>query len=165
MKNKKMIEIERKFLVNSLDFIPKASEKRTIRQGYLNRDPERTVRVRCVNTSGFLTIKGKSSANGMRRFEWEKEIPLIEAEALLKLTLPQMIEKERYCVQVGRHLFEVDVFHGHLEGLIVAEVELNNEEDIITLPDWIGKEVTGEKKYYNLALSSMDLKKSPKDNS
>lgn len=163
MKNKKMIEIERKFLVETLDFIPLADEKITLRQGYLNHDPERTVRVRCSNTSGFLTIKGKSSKSGMHRFEWEKEISLAEAEALLKLCLPNVIEKERYLIREGEHIFEVDVFHGRLNGLIIAEVELNSEDENIKLPHWIGKEVTGDKRYYNLFLSSMDLKKSPKD--
>ena len=151
-----MIEIERKFLVETLDFVSDAFDKKTIRQGYLNRDTHRTVRVRSVNGSGFLTIKGKSSSNGMRRFEWEKEIPLGEAEALLKIALPSIIEKDRYYIKAENHIFEVDIFHGHLKGLIMAEVELKTEKEAIAFPNWIGKEVTGDEKYYNLFLSSTE---------
>lgn len=159
-----MIEIERKFLVNSTTFIKKAYQKTTLRQGYLSKDPKRTVRVRIFDQKGLLTIKGKSSESGMSRFEWEKEIDRADADQLLDLALPGIIEKDRYLVNENNHCFEVDVFHGNHKGLILAEIELENENEKILLPDWIGKEVTGEKQYYNSFLSSTKEKKSLNDN-
>lgn len=144
-----MIEIERKFLVTSSEFKQGAVKKTRILQGYLNSAPERTVRVRIKENQGFLTIKGKSSKSGMSRFEWEKEIPVAEAEALLELSEPGSIEKVRYMVPYKDHLFEVDEFFGKNEGLLLAEVELSSEEEVFEQPSWLGREVTGNKMFYN----------------
>ena len=148
-----MIEIERKFLVNSDAFKVEANKHYIIKQGFLNRDKARTVRIRLKNDKGYLTIKGKSSANGLSRFEWETEITKLEAEALLKLCEPSIIDKTRYEVLKHGHLFEIDVFYGKNEGLIMAEVELNSESETFFKPDWLGKEVTGDIRYYNSMLS------------
>ncbi len=155
-----MIEIERKFLVTSKDFQQLATKKTFIQQGYLTKDPHRTVRVRIKEQHAFLTIKGISSSSGMSRFEWEKEIPLEEGKALMKLALPTVIEKIRHEIPHQAYCFEVDVFEGEHKGLILAEIELPSEKTEITLPNWIGEEVTGDKKYYNSYLSSSELKKS-----
>jgi len=155
-----MIEIERKFLVNSNDFKSLASSKVFIQQGYLSKDPHRTVRIRIRDKQAFLTIKGISNASGMSRFEWEKEIPLNEGKALMALCLPTIIEKTRYLVSQGELYFEVDVFEGDHKGLVLAEIELPSETAKVKLPSWIGKEVTGQKAYYNSYLSSKELKKS-----
>ena len=149
-----MIEIERKFLVNSNNYRTEASSVITITQGYLNSDPERSVRIRLTNQTGFLTVKGKSNTSGLSRFEWEKELSKTEAEALLKLCENTIISKTRYNVPVGAHVFEVDEFLGDNSGLVVAEVELGSEEESFSKPDWLGEEVTGITKYYNSSLSS-----------
>ena len=155
-----MIEIERKFLVHSTEFIQAASQHYHIEQGYLSKDPARTVRVRIKNDKSFITVKGASSASGMSRYEWEKEIPLEEGKALLQLALPIVIQKTRYEVKHQTFLFEVDVFEGQHQGLILAEVELEDENVELNLPEWIGEEVTGDPRYYNASLSSMEEKKS-----
>lgn len=155
-----MIEIERKFLVNANDFKKLATSSVTIKQAYLSKDPHRTVRIRITDKQAFLTIKGISSANGMSRFEWEKELTLEEGEMLLKLALPTVIVKTRYIVPLGALSFEVDVFEGDHEGLILAEIELPSEKTFIDLPPWIGKEVTGDKRYYNSYLSFKESKNS-----
>ena len=155
-----MIEIERKFLVHSTEFIQAASQHYRIEQGYLSKDPARTVRVRIKNDKTFITVKGASSASGMSRYEWEKEIPLEEGKALLQLALPTVIQKTRYEVKHQTFLFEVDVFEGQHQGLILAEVELEDENVELNLPTWIGEEVTGDPRYYNASLSSMEEKKS-----
>ncbi len=148
-----MIEIERKFLVKSNDFkIDAVSEKR-ITQGFLNTDPERTVRVRIKGSAGFLTIKGKSNDSGMSRYEWEKEIDVQEARELLHLCEEGVIEKTRYEIPMGNHIFEVDEFHGRNDGLIVAEIELKHETTAFEKPNWLGEEVTGNVRYYNSHLS------------
>lgn len=154
-----MIEIERKFLVVSNDFKKEAHIKNRIIQGFLNTDPIRTVRVRVKGGQGFLTVKGKGNENGTTRFEWESEIPVAEAEALLELAEPGAIDKIRYEVQVGEHLFEVDEFFGENEGLVVAEIELKHESDSYEKPAWLGPEVTGQPKYYNAQLSKNPYKK------
>lgn len=118
-------------------------------QGYLNSDPERTVRVRVKNTFGYLTIKGKSDSSGTTRFEWENQIPLQEAQALMLLCEDYIIDKTRYEVKYGNHTFEVDVFHGENKGLIIAEVELNDAQESFEKPLWLAKEVTGQVQYYN----------------
>lgn len=146
------IEIEKKFLVKDDSFLPQAMGQYRISQGYLSSLPERTVRVRIKGDKGFLTIKSAPGASGMSRFEWEKEITPEEAAALIDLCEPGMIEKTRYLVSIGRHIFEVDVFHGLNDGLIVAEIELNHEEESFDKPHWLGEEVTGQKKYYNSML-------------
>lgn len=148
-----MIEIERKFLVNSDAFKNDALRKNHIAQGYLNSTPERTVRVRIKGDTGYLTIKGKSNETGLSRFEWEKEIPLEEAKALLLLCEKGIIEKNRYEVLVGKHLFEVDEFFGENEGLLLAEVELQSESEFFEKPHWLGDEVTQDQRYYNSYLS------------
>lgn len=148
-----MLEIERKFLVKSDAFIAESNGKHTIAQGYLNSDPNRAVRIRIMGESGFLTIKGKGNESGISRFEWETEISLIEAKPLLALCEPGRIEKIRYTVPAGRHVFEVDVFSGENEGLIVAEIELTSEADEFAKPDWLGDEVTNDERYYNAYLS------------
>ena len=149
-----MIEIERKFLVKVSDYKKEAHRKTKIIQGYLTKDPKRTVRVRIRENQGFLTIKGISSEDGLSRFEWEKEIPINEAKELITLCLPTIIEKIRYEVTYKGVLFEVDEFEGTHIGLVLVEVELNSTEDIFEKPIWVGKEVTGDEKYYNSYLSN-----------
>ncbi len=148
-----MLEIERKFLVISHDFKNQAFSKERIVQGFLNTDPERTVRIRVKGEMGFLTIKGKSNRSGTTRFEWEKQISTSEAKKLLDLCEKSILEKTRYEISAGEHVFEVDEFHGANQGLVVAEIELNDENEDFEKPDWLGKEVTGEVKYYNSQLS------------
>jgi len=148
-----MIEIERKFLVTSLDFIAESSVQHAIAQGYLNSDPERTVRIRIKGEKGYITIKGSGNETGTSRMEWEKEISLEEAKSLLKLCEKGVIEKTRYEVKSGKHTIEIDVFHGENEGLIMAEVELEDENEAILKPNWLGKEVTGDTRYYNSYIS------------
>jgi CYTH domain-containing protein len=148
-----MIEIERKFLVNSNAYREEAYNYYSIKQGFLNSHEDRTVRIRLKKDKGYLTIKGKSSNDGLSRFEWEKEISLIEAEVLLQLCEDGIIDKIRYEVNVGNHTFEIDEFFGDNEGLIIAEVELKDENETFKKPKWIGKEVTGDVRYYNSQLS------------
>ena len=145
-------EIERKFLVTS-DAYKEESVKRTrITQGYLSSVPESTVRVRIKGDKGYITIKGECNESGTSRYEWEKEIPVAEAEELLQICEPGVIHKTRYEVNVGRFTFEVDEFYGENQGLVVAEVELLNENDHFDKPEWIGAEVTGDVRYYNSML-------------
>ncbi|KAA1246186.1 CYTH domain-containing protein [Aquimarina sp. RZ0] len=148
-----MIEIERKFLVTSTNFKQDAQKKTHIIQGYLNADPERTVRIRIKDDKGFITIKGKSNASGTSRYEWEKEIDLTESKELIKLCEKGIIEKIRYNIPLGNHVYEVDEFLGENQGLIVAEIELSEENETFLKPSWLGKEVTGDKRYYNSHLS------------
>lgn len=150
-----MVEIERKFLVNSNAFKKEAFKSTRIIQGFLNTDKERTVRVRLKGDNGFITVKGKSNNSGLSRFEWEKEISKTDAKSLLKLCEKGIIDKIRYEVKVGNHIFEVDEFFGDNEGLIIAEVELNSEDETFKKPDWLGQEVTGQIKYYNSQLSKL----------
>ena len=148
-----MIEIERKFLVKNEAFKKEAFKQTRITQGFLSTDPKRTVRVRIKGEKGFLTIKGKGNKSGTSRFEWEKEIALQEAQELLKLCKKGVIDKIRYEVKIGNHIFEVDEFFGKNKGLVVAEVELNTENETFKKPNWLGSEVTGKIKYYNSQLS------------
>ena len=148
-----MIEIERKFLVTSDAFKKEAFAQNRIAQGYLSSVPERTVRVRIKGDKGFLTIKGASNETGLSRFEWEKEIPVDEATALLKLCEKGIIDKTRFEVKIGNHIFEVDEFYGENEGLIIAEVELSSETETFEKPIWLGKEVTNDIRYYNSYLN------------
>jgi adenylate cyclase len=154
-----MIEIERKFLVQSEEFKQLAFEQNEIAQGYLNSDPERTVRVRIKGNQGYLTIKGKGNATGMSRLEWETAIPVDEAKMLLNLCESGVISKTRYEVPLGNHVYEVDVFFGENEGLIVAEIELQSEDEAFEKPEWLGEEVTNNEKYYNSYLSKNPFKK------
>ena len=144
-------EIERKFLVIG-DFKSQAFEQSRIVQGYISSARGRTVRVRIRNGRGYLTIKGASNESGTSRYEWEKELSLHEAEELMKLCEPVVIDKTRYLVRSGEHIFEVDEFYGENEGLIVAEVELNAEDEAFVKPSFIGQEVTGDVRYYNSQL-------------
>jgi adenylate cyclase len=144
-------EIERKFLVKG-SFEEQAFKKSHIRQGYLATGRSATVRVRTKGDKGFLTIKGKSDPGGITRYEWEKEIPLKDAEELLELCTEGLIDKIRHEIRIGAHVFEVDVFHGLNEGLIVAEVELGDESEAFERPSWLGTEVTGDRKYNNSQL-------------
>jgi len=147
-----MLEIERKFLVVSEAFKQEAITETRIVQAYLNSSPERSVRIRIKGEKGVLTVKGKGSASGMSRFEWEKEISLQEAESLLPLCEPGIIDKIRYEIPLGNHTYEVDEFFKDNEGLIVAEVELQSETEKFNKPNWLGEEVTGQNKYYNSSL-------------
>ena len=149
-----MIEIERKFLVLNNDFIALAVAKNRIVQGYLNSSPERTVRVRIKRSKGFLTIKGKGNDSGTTRLEWETEIPLAEAEKLLSICENGVIDKIRYEIPLGKHIYEVDVFAGENNGLIIAEIELDDENENFEKPNWLGQEVTGDNRYYNAYLSN-----------
>lgn len=144
-------EIERKFLVNG-EFKNLATKQTRITQGYLSSVPERTVRVRIKGDKGFITIKGIGNASGASRYEWEKEIPVSEAEELLEICEPGVIDKTRYLVKNGDHVFEVDEFYGDNEGLIVAELELKSEDETFSKPEWLGKEVTGDTRYFNSML-------------
>lgn len=144
-------EIERKFLVAG-DFKAEAEKATRIIQGYLSSVPERTVRVRVKGEKGFITIKGIGNQSGASRFEWEKEIPTQEAEQLLAICEPGVIDKTRYLVKSGEHTFEVDEFYGDNDGLTVAEVELSSEDEDFVKPAWLGEEVTGDVKYYNSML-------------
>ncbi|WP_445736348.1 CYTH domain-containing protein [Mariniflexile sp.] len=148
-----MLEIERKFLVTSEGYKHEAFKKKRIIQGFLNTHKERTVRVRVKGDTGFITVKGLSTSDGLSRFEWEKEITKKEAQALLKLCEPGVIDKMRYEIKVENHIFEVDEFYGDNLGLVIAEVELRSETEKFTKPHWLGKEVTGNIKYYNAQLS------------
>jgi len=153
-----MQEIERKFLITSEAFKNEAFKRTHIVQGFLNTHPSRTVRVRIQGESGFLTVKGKSNESGLSRFEWERQISLAEAEELLRLCEPGIIEKTRFEVESGDHTFEVDEFLGDNKGLIVAEVELKSETEAFNSPKWLGEEVTGKVKYYNSNLSKDPFK-------
>lgn len=144
-------EIERKFLVKG-DFKADTVQSVEITQGYLCKDNGLTVRVRIKGDKGFLTIKGKRT--GISRFEWEKEISENEAFALLEQADSRRIAKTRHLVKNtdGRHVWEVDEFHGDNEGLVVAEIELRDENEPFDKPDWIGEEVTDDPRYYNAQL-------------
>jgi adenylate cyclase len=141
------IETERKFLVKP-GFEPVAEKKMRIRQSYFSTDPERTIRMRITGGKGIITFKS-SRPDSFSRNEWEFEIPLEEAEEMMKICLPGMIDKTRYYIPAGKHTFEVDVFHGKNEGLVIAEIELMSESEEFEKPDWLGEEVTGKAEYYN----------------
>lgn len=149
-----MVEIERKFLVKSEDYKSNAFKVQLFSQAYLSRNPEKSIRVRIVEKEGFITIKGLSSDSGLSRFEWEKKISLNEAVELTKLCGDEQIIKNRYFIKHDKVIIEVDEFLNENKGLVIAEVELKTINQKITLPKWIGKEVTGDNKYYNLSLIS-----------
>ena len=148
-------EIERKFLVKKEIFQP-SDEGEYIAQGYLSSVPERTVRVRIKNRRGYLTVKGKHS--GISCSEFEYEIPESDANKLLKLCEPSIIIKRRHIVNVNNSKWEVDIFEGDNAGLIVAEIELSNENEVFNKPDWIGEEVSSDVRYYNSNLSKNPFK-------
>lgn len=144
-------EIERKFRVTG-DFRGEAGKVTRIIQGYLSSVPERTVRIRIRGEKGFITIKGPGNATGVIRYEWEKEIPVTEAEELLTICEPGVIDKTRYEIIKGKHVFEVDEFYGENTGLILAEIELSSEDEVFERPHWLGDEVTGDSRYFNSEL-------------
>lgn len=144
-------EIERKFLVTG-EYKSQAFAHSRIVQGYICSARGRTVRVRLRDGRGYLTIKGASDVAGMSRYEWEKEISREEAEELMKLCEEGVIDKTRYLVRSGSHVFEVDEFYGDNEGLVMAEVELASEDEPFDRPAFIGREVTGDVRYYNSQL-------------
>lgn len=146
-------EIERKFLTKA-GWRPSGESSR-IAQGYLSRVPGRTVRVRLRGERGYLTVKGRNDESGIARQEFEYEIPPQDAEALLRLCEPGIIEKERFLLPAAEqgHVWEVDVFHGENEGLIVAEIELARPDEPFARPDWLAEEVTGDVRFYNSSLS------------
>lgn len=146
------LEIERKFLVKGDEYKALAESQSRVVQGYICSARGRTVRVRIRQGKGYLTIKGASNVAGTSRYEWEKEISLQEAEELMTLCEPGIIDKVRYLVPSGGHVFEVDEFHGENEGLVVAEVELADEDEAFVKPDFIAEEVTGDVRYYNSQL-------------
>jgi CYTH domain-containing protein len=140
------LEIERKFLVNENDW--RNGQGTMYRQGYLNSDENRNVRVRVINDRGYLTVKGISQ--GATRVEYEYEIPKAEAEAMLdNLCEKPLIIKKRYKIEFKGFVWEVDEFLGENQGLIIAELELESENQVFIKPEWIGKEVTGDPKYFN----------------
>lgn len=147
------IETERKFLVRDGRFKALAVKACRIRQGYIAHEGGNTVRVRIRDGEGFLTIKGPSLDGGLSRFEWEKQIPLADAEALFLLCHGGAIDKTRYLVPEGMNpagrFFEVDEFYGDNEGLVMAEIELDAPDEAFQKPDWLGEEVTGDRRYYN----------------
>ena len=145
------IEIERKFLVKG-PFKEQATSHTHIIQGYISSQKGRTVRVRLRNKQAFLTIKGPSRDGGLSRYEFEKEITIDEGLSLLTLCEPGVIEKDRWLVTSGKHTFEVDEFFGENEGLLLAEVELETPDEPFDKPTFLGKEVTGDRRYYNSSL-------------
>lgn len=152
------IEIERKFLVKDTTYKELAFSSSRIAQGYICSARGRTVRVRIRDNQGYLTIKGPSEEGGLSRYEWEKEITLDDAQELMKICEPGIIDKTRYLVRSGSHIFEVDEFYGDNEGLVIAEVELKDENESFDKLDFIGEEVTGIVKYYNSFLMRQPFK-------
>ena len=152
------LEIERKFLVRNDDYKRQAFSSSRIQQGYICSGHGRTVRVRIRDDHGYLTIKGPSDVKGLSRYEFEKEITLDEAENLMKLCEPGSIDKTRWLVKSGNHTFEVDEFFGDNEGLVMAEVELHSEDEPYVKPDFVGEEVTGDRRYYNAHLTKHPFK-------
>ena len=153
----KNTEIERKFLVTSDAFKAQATKHYEIEQGYLCKEPAKTIRVRIRDARAFLTIKSGKLREGLAKFEWEREIDLADAQELMKLCLPGAISKTRYIIPCkgerlkvkGERYWEVDVFHGRLDGRILAEIELGDEREPFSKPEWLGDEVTGLPQYYN----------------
>ncbi|MDR1601343.1 MAG: CYTH domain-containing protein [Tannerella sp.] len=151
------LEIERKFLVEG-DFAPFVAGSEKIVQGYLCADVERTVRVRISGAGAFLTVKSAPNERGWSRYEFETPIPPADAEEMLTLCIPGTVSKVRHRINAGNHVWEVDVFHGDNEGLIVAEIELDSEDEPFDLPAWLGREVTGDAKYCNAMLAQKPFK-------
>jgi adenylate cyclase len=142
------VEIERKFLVKG-EFRHLSVKHTRIRQSYFCIDPEKVIRLRITDNEALLTFKSRPLPGSFSRKEWEFNIPVEEAEEMLELCLPGMIDKTRYIIPNGEHNFEVDVFHGKHEGMVVAEIELSSENESFTKPAWLGREVTGDPGYYN----------------
>lgn len=142
------LEIERKFLVQG-EYKHLAYHQSRIKQGYISSGNGRTVRVRIRGEKGYLTIKGPSNHAGLSRYEFEKEIELADAEDLMRICEPGIIDKTRYLIKCGNHVFEVDEFYGENEGLVLAEVELSDENEAFERPEFLGREVTGDRRFYN----------------
>lgn len=145
------MEIERKFLVNAA--LWEQAEKPVpvrIQQAYLSDADACTVRVRTKGSKGFLTVKGKSV--GISRSEYEYEIPIVEANQMIDEFCPKVLSKDRYEIAIGAHVWEVDVFHGKLAPLVVAEIELTHEDELFEYPEWIDREVSDDVSYYNSKL-------------
>lgn len=145
-------EIERKFLVLDDSYKALSYAHSHIRQGYICSERGRTVRIRIRDEKAFITIKGPSLDGGLSRYEFEQEIPLADAEQLMTLCEPGIIDKTRWLVKSGEHTFEIDEFHGDNAPLVMAEVELKSATDEPKIPHFIGKEVTGDRRYYNSQL-------------
>ena len=152
------LEIERKFLVLDDSYKHEAFSSSHIQQGYICSERGRTVRIRIRDEHAYITIKGPSLNGGLSRYEFEQEIPLDDARQLLTLCDPGIIDKTRWLVRSDHHVFEVDEFHGDNDGLIVAEVELASEDEAFVKPHFIGKEVTGDRRYYNSQLRQRPFK-------
>ena len=148
-----MIEIERKFLVKNKTYKSESIKKQLITQGYLSSDPKRSVRIRICEQNAYITIKGQTSESGTSRYEWEKEINTEDAKQLMLLCREGVVTKIRHLIPFKNHTFEVDEFLKDNSGLVIAEIELSNENEDFERPRWLGKEVTGIKKYYNSQLS------------
>ena len=153
-----MLEIERKFLVVDDSYKQLSYASSHIVQGYICSERGRTVRVRIKDDRAYLTIKGPSVNGGLSRYEFEREIPLEDGQQMMQLCEPGIIDKTRWLVKSGKHTFEVDEFHGFNEGLVVAEVELAYEDESYEKPDFIGKEVTGDRRYYNSQLRKLEIR-------
>lgn len=151
------IEIERKFLVIG-EYKHLAYNVTTIKQGYFATEPGKTVRIRIRGEKAYLTIKGTTDSTGLSRYEFETDIPLDDAEQMLKLCKPGAVIKDRYLVKSGNHIVEVDEFHGDNEGLTIAEIELNAPDEEYEAPDFLGREVTGDPRYYSKYLLTRPYK-------
>lgn len=154
-----MLEIERKFLVLDDSYKQLSYGSSHIMQGYICSERGRTVRVRIRDERAYLTIKGPSMNGGLSRYEFEREIPLDDAQQMMLFCEPGIIDKTRWLVKSGPHTFEVDEFHGENNGLVVAEVELSSEDEPFEKPSFIGKEVTGDRRYYNSQLRANPFNK------
>lgn len=154
----KNIEIERKFLLKNDDYKPLVSKAIKIKQGYISVEKGHCVRVRSKGDKAYLTIKSAINRNGISRFEWEREIDIEDLEGLFSLCKYGIIEKTRCLVPFGRHIIEIDVFEGENYGLVLAEIELENENEPYEKPEWLGQEVTGKRQYYNSFLSKFPYK-------
>jgi len=150
------VEIERKFLVKNQDWKKLIVEKHSIQQGYLNTDKSCNVRVRIMNNLAFITIKGKRVNTARPEFEYE--IPLNDAESILKLSKNSIIKKTRFTVNHKGQIWEIDQFEGDNQGLVIAEIELKQKDEAISLPNWIGTEISNDERFYNLSLSSNPFK-------
>ncbi|MCQ2259034.1 MAG: CYTH domain-containing protein [Bacteroidaceae bacterium] len=152
------LEIERKFLVKDDSYKSLSYNCTHIEQGYFATEPGKTVRVRIRDEKAYLTIKGPAKDNGLSRYEFETEISLDDAHELMKLCMPGRVNKNRYLVKNGKHVVEVDEFFEENEGLVIAEIELNSEDEAYEKPDFLGDEVTGDSRYYNKFLTKHPYK-------
>jgi adenylate cyclase len=148
LKLKMATESERKFLIKG-EFKQYAIKSDNIIQAYISTTPGRTVRIRIKGEKAFLTIKGIQQEGTISRKEWEVEIPANDAREMIDICLPGIIEKTRYYIPSGKHMYEIDEFHGKNEGLLIAEIELDSENEAFQKPEWLGEEVTGKPEYFN----------------